>query len=117
MDYEWLFLKSLALTIFIETLVMVLYFRFIDCNKEIKISRLLLTGFIASFATLPYLWFIFPYFVHQKTGYAIVCESFAVFAEAIIIEAILRTKFLKSLLCSFACNTTSFLIGLIIQWA
>jgi len=117
MDYEWLFLKSLALTIFIETFVIVLYFRLVLVlkQKEIEIHRLLITGFIASFATLPYLWFVFPHYIDQKIWYMIIEESFAVLMEAIIIGAILRIKFIQSLLCSLTCNMISFLSGLIIM--
>ena len=114
MDYELLFLKCLALTIIIETIVMIFYFRLIFKRNDTEISKLLITGFIASFATLPYLWFIFPVFIEQKIWYMIIGESFAVLVEAIIIGAILRIKFIQSLLCSLTCNMISFLAGLII---
>ena len=117
MDYELLFLKSLALTIVIETFVMILFFRLIIKQKEIKISRLLITGFIASFATLPYLWFVFPSYIDQKIWYVIIGESFAVLVETIIIGTILRTKFIQSLWCSLFCNIISFLTGLLINWS
>ena len=116
MNYELLFLKSLGLTIVIETLVMILFFRFVVQLKDIKISQLLMTGFIASFATLPYLWFVFPTYIDQRIWYAIIGESFAVLAETVIIGGVLRTKLTLSFLCSLICNATSFLIGLIIPW-
>ena len=109
-----MFLKALVLTIFIETLVITVFFRLIIKRKEIEISKLLTTGIIASFATLPYLWFVFPIFIEQKIWYAIIGESFAVLVETFIIGAILRTKLVTSLLCSFTCNMISFLIGLIL---
>ncbi len=116
MDYELLFLKSLLLTILIEIPVMFIYFRLFDKLSELKIYRVLITGFIASFATLPYLWFILPNYIDQKMMYIIIGESFAIIVETFIIEAILRTKFLKSFLCSLSCNAISFLLGLIIKW-
>ena len=116
MNYELLFLKSLALTIFIETVVMVIYFQYIVKLKEIQVSRLLVTGFIASFASLPYLWFIFPNFIDQKIAYVIIGESFAILVETMIIGAILRIKFMKSFACSLACNLISFFTGLMISW-
>ena len=116
MNYELLFLKSLALTIVIETVVLIIFFQFIVRLKEVKISLLLITGFIASFATLPYLWFVLPNYIDNKIWYMIIGESFAIFVETIIIGAILRIKFIKSLLCSFVCNMISFLTGLIINW-
>ena len=115
MDYEFIFLKSLTLTILIETFVIIIYFRFIIKLKDIEIPKLLITGLIASFATLPYLWFVFPIYIDQKIWYMIIGESFAVLVETIIIGAILRTKFITSLLCSLTCNAISFLIGLIIM--
>jgi len=114
MDYELMFLKALVLTIFIETLVIIVFFQLVIKRKGIEISKLLITGIIASFATLPYLWFVFPIFIEQKIWYAIIGESFAVLVETFIIGAILRTKLVTSLLCSFTCNMISFLIGLIL---
>ena len=115
MNYELLFLKCLALTIVIETLVMILYFRLIVKLNDAGISRLLITGFFASFATLPYLWFVFPNFIDQQIWYMIISESFAVFVETIIIGVLLRTKFSASFFCSLTCNMVSFIIGLIIM--
>lgn len=115
MDYELLFLKSLVLTVIIEMSVIILYFRLILKNNEVAISRLLFTGFIASFATIPYLWFILPGFIEEKIWYIIIGESFAVLVETLIIEAILRINFRKSFLCSLTCNIISFLTGLIIN--
>ena len=114
--YELLFLKSLALTIIIETIVMIIFFRFITRTKDVEISRILATGVIASFATLPYLWFIFAnLFDHdQKIWYIITGESFAVIVEVAIIHFTLRVKILKSTICSLTCNMVSFLIGLLI---
>lgn len=116
MDYEILFLKSLILTISIESIVLILFFRFIIRTENLSIYRLLSAGIIASFATLPYLWFIVPNFVYQKTGYVLLGESFAVLMETFIIGVILRIKIWKSFLSSLTCNLVSFSIGLIINW-
>jgi hypothetical protein len=116
MDYELLFLKSLILTISIETAVLILFFRFFLKSENIKLHRLISAGFIASFATLPYLWFILPSYIDNKDWYMISGESFAVLAESFIIMAILRTRYGISLLCSLVCNMISFLTGLLINW-
>ena len=116
MDYELLFLKSLALTVFIETLVMIVFFQYIFRQKEIGISKLLITGFLASFATLPYLWFVFPNYIDQKIWYIFIGESFAIIVESIIIAAIFKIKYTKSFLCSFICNMISFSTGLMINF-
>lgn len=116
MDYEILFLKSLILTILIESIVLIVLFRLIIRNENLSIYRLLSTGFIASFATLPYLWFILPNFVDQKIWYMIIGESFAVLMETYIIGVILKIKLSISFLSSVTCNLISFLIGLAINW-
>ncbi len=116
MDYEILFFKSLILTILIESIVLILFFRLIIRNENLSIYRLLSTGVIASFATLPYLWFILPNFVDQKIWYVIIGESFAVLMETFIIGVILKIKLSKSFLSSVTCNLISFLIGLTINW-
>ena len=115
MTYELLFLKALSMTIAIETPVLIVFIRLIIRQKDVGITRLLITGFIASFATLPYLWFIFPNFIHPKMLYIIACESFAVLIESIIIYATLRTRIFISILASFVCNMISFLTGLLIM--
>ena len=117
MDYRLLFLESLALTILIEISVITIFFRFIVRSEKTSISSLLITGFVASFATLPYLWFVLPSYIDQKVWQLIIGESFAVLIESVIITAILRTKYLISLLCSLACNMISFGAGLIMQYA
>lgn len=117
MDYEILFLKSLALTIFIESLVLVVFFRLIVRNEHISINQLLSTGLIASLATLPYLWFILPVYVDQKLWYIVIGESSAVLMETFIIGGMLRATLLQSFLSSLTCNLISFLIGLTINWA
>ena len=114
MDYDILFLKSLVLTIAIETIVLVIFFRWIVKLKNIGIAQLLMTGFLASFATLPYLWFVFPTYIDSKLWYIFFCESFAILVETFIIGALLRVKFIQSLWCSLSCNLISFLTGFII---
>lgn len=114
MSYEFIFLKALAATIFFETIVLILYVRLLLKNKEISLLRLLGTGLFASFATLPYLWFVLPYFVEQQLPYTIIGESFAVIMETFIIGMLLNKKIGTSFLISLTCNAISFSIGLLI---
>lgn len=116
MDYQWLFLKSLALTILIESIVLTIFFRFVVKSEKLSIYRLLFTGFVASFATLPYLWFILPGYIDLKVWYIIIGESFAILFESIVISAMLRTRYRISLISSLTCNLISFGTGLLINW-
>ena len=116
MDYELIFLKSLFLTISIETVVLCLFFRLVVKIENTSLHRLVITGIIASMTTLPYLWFILPNYIDQRIWYVIIGESFAVLIEMIIIGIILRVNLLKSFLSSLTFNMISFLTGLIINW-
>jgi len=115
MDYEMLFLKCLMQTILIETAVLLILFKLVFKIKEIGILRLLFTGFLASFATLPYLWFVLSTYIDQRFWFMLIGESFAVFMESFILLALLRIKYLKALFTSLVCNLISFSIGLLIN--
>lgn len=115
MMYEYKFLISLLFTICIETIVLFIvvrkFFR-IDKNK-IKNSLLLFSGIFASFATLPYLWFILPIVLHKYILLNIVGETIVVFLEAIIYYFVLKVSAKQAILLSFICNLFSYVLGLL----
>lgn len=115
MNYELLFLKSLLLTVLIETAVLCLFFRLVLKMKNISLPQLVFTGIVASMATLPYLWFVLPNYIDQRIWYVIIGESFAVLMETFIIGGMLRVNLSKSFLSSLACNMVSFLTALLIN--
>lgn len=115
-NYELLFVKSLGLTVVIETAVLWILTQYVFKKPEVKISMVIFTGIIASVATLPYLWFIFPSLFELKLSYQIVSETTAVLVETIIIFMILRYKPYKAFIISFSCNAVSFLTGLLINF-
>lgn len=103
------FLKSLFITVTIETIVIYL----LVYRESFKRSTKLLSGTIPTITTLPYIWFVFPYFINNRLIYTILSESFAVLFEAVIIYLILRVKFRYAFLLSFVANTVSYLFGLV----
>lgn len=115
MEYEISFLKALLLTIFIETSVLFLLFKVFYKTLNMSNWILLLTGILATFATLPYLWFILPLFLKTKLWYLIGSEVSAILIESVIILGLLRISYSKAILVSVICNTTSFLIGLLVN--
>jgi hypothetical protein len=115
MEYEISFLKALLLTIFVETSVLFLLFKVFYKSLTISNWLLLLTGVLATFATLPYLWFIIPEFIKTKMWYIIVCEISAIIFESVIILGLLRINYTKAIIVSIICNMTSFLIGTLIN--
>jgi hypothetical protein len=116
-DYHLLFLWSLGLTVVVETAVLFLLLRSVLRIERTAIANRLIfaAGVIASAATIPYVWFVFPYFVHTRLHYMIMAESFAVLAEIPILAIILRVSAPKAFLLSFVCNMSSFGVGLLIQ--
>jgi hypothetical protein len=116
MNYEVSFLKSLVLTVFIETLVLWILTRFFEKKKAFPVSMILIAGFFASFATLPYLWFIVPVFIKEPVFYSIICELFAVVLESFILFGFLKIAYNKCLLFSAVCNIVSFSTGLLIHY-
>lgn len=115
MYYELSFLKALMLTIFIETSVLFLLFKIVFRISGINNWILLLTGILPSMTTLPYVWFIMPAFVKTRLYYLVISEVSVTAIESLIIWGILRTNYTKALIASIVCNTTSFLIGLLIN--
>ncbi|WP_133527192.1 hypothetical protein [Flavobacterium sp. 245] len=110
------FLKALLLTLFIETCILFLFFKTKYKEATITNKLLLFTGIIASFATLPYVWFVFPAFIQSRIPYITVSECFAVLVESVIIYKLLKIEYKKALLVSMICNMVSFSIGLLINW-
>lgn len=116
MLYEYQFLISLAFTLFIEIITLYILIKcfFKDDSAKISNSLLFFTGFLSSFATLPYLWFIIPLFIKTRIQYILFGESFVILLESLIIFFLLRVSLKKSFSISFICNILSFVIGLIL---
>jgi len=115
MDYEIAFLKALLLTISIETVVLYILLKFVFKKPKVLNRVILIAGITASFATLPYLWFIYPLFLRTRLTYIIVSELTAVLLESFILLGFLRVNYIRALILSFICNATSFFIGLMIN--
>lgn len=110
------FLEALLITIGIETLILFLFFKTIYRKLKIRNILLLVTGITASLFTLPYVWFVFPVFIHHRIPYLIVSESFAVIIESFLIYKLLKIEYKKAFLVSLICNVISFSIGLLINY-
>lgn len=110
------FLRALFFTILIETLVLFLLFKTKFKTFNISNKTLLLTGFISTFATLPYLWFVLPIFIQSTIFYIIIGELSVVIIETLIISGIVKINLGKAFIASFVANLTSFLIGLLLDW-
>ena len=116
MIYHLLFLKSLIYTIVIEAVCLLLLFGlYFKKLYSFHLLLLIFTGIICSFATLPYLWFVFPNFIKQRTLFLITGELFVVLVESLMITGILRIKYKHAIMISLICNAISFLSGFLLN--
>ncbi len=113
-DYELKFLIALLDTIIVETIVMIFLVKkmYKKDMEHVSWERLIFAGVFCSFASLPYLWFIAPYFLHTKALLYSVGEISVFLIESVIIYFILRIKFTRALIISLSCNLASFLLGI-----
>jgi hypothetical protein len=114
MPYEQKFLFSLLLSLIIEIPVTVLLVKAFFKQKEIKISKIIFAGFIASALTLPYFWFVLPSYVSNRSAYIFIGEGAIVLVEAFVYYQFLQLKFSKAFIVSLIANVVSVILGLVI---
>jgi len=78
---------------------------------------ILFGGILASSATLPYIWFLFPALIKNHYVYFGISEIFAVMAETIVYFFLLRLSLKKSFFLSFICNMGSWITGELLRMA
>lgn len=140
MNYEELFLKALVLTICIETASLWLIIRLfaptivkigdklfdrwfnflsklwnpvkfiVPTGDHIKFGEIVFGGWLASFSTIPYLWFLWPS-MYQGQNYILYGEIIVVLIETIILKNILRLRIGQAFILSLFCNLASYELG------
>ena len=110
--YEMDFLSALALTVSIEAGVVYALLYYFN-REKISTKNVLLGGVLPSFATLPYLWFIFPIlFMGNHTLYLLVGEFSVTLVEAFILYGVLQIAFKRALIFSMIANFCSYVFGI-----
>jgi hypothetical protein len=107
---ELRFLIILPLTILVEG-GCGLVCKFVLLKKSllpVTVPVMLITGAIATGLTLPYVWFVIPFFFRDRLVYLMVAEAFAVVIEGLLYWFILKVKPAIGLLLSFLLNLGSF---------
>ena len=112
MAYELHFLVALGQTIAIETLGLLLLFRFVWKKQESRPTawQIITAGFLTTGLTLPYLWFVLPAF-WSGTLYVWGGEILVTLVEFIILKRILTISYWQAFLASFLVNLLSVLMG------
>ncbi len=111
-SYETDFLYSLLLTVTVESIVIyALLFYFYKEKRGLK--NILLAGVLPSFATLPYLWFIFPIlFIGNHTLYVVIGELSVTLVEGFILQGVLQIGFKRAFILSIVANFCSYFVGI-----
>ena len=111
------FLIGLIVTTSLETFFLFLLVRvYLKKGKqELPHQLIIFTGFFCSFATLPYLWFVLPFYLREISYYLfiVVGEISVTLIESVIIYFVLRLNYKRSILISVLCNIVSIAFGLI----
>ena len=110
MRAEYVFLWALGATIIIETAVLAAFVKVALKERDITNRRIVAAGVIASFATLPYLWFVLPTFL-PSPYYVPVGEAIVALVEACIFAIVLGLRVLPALGASILCNLCSYVTG------
>ena len=111
-DYIHRFITSMVFTTSIETLTLVLLLAYVFKKHSSKISDVIVAGFFASFMTIPYVWFVFPYLTHwtRSTSF-LVSEPTVFLIEAIFYNRYLKVNIKTAFVLSFICNLVSYFVG------
>lgn len=116
MQYQLLFLEGLGLTILAEILMGWFLQRFFPKYFSFKVKGLRFYFFIglASFMTVPYVWFVWPNYVTDRLWFLALAETWVWIMEALVYFFAFESKFMKALLFSLILNGFSLLLGLLI---
>lgn len=113
MLYEQKFLFSLLLTLIIEVPIIIFFIKYLYKYREIKFSKIVFIGFVASALTLPYFWFVLPAYILNRSAYIFSGELVIVLIEAIIYYQLLKLKLSEAFVISLVANIVSIFFGLI----
>lgn len=106
------FISSLVFTDVVETIILFAFLWFVFKNRELGWRRIVAVGLFASFSTIPYVWFVFPYLLDwPRSTSLLLSEIFAFVVEAIIYRLFLKLDWKRALLVSLACNAASYYLG------
>lgn len=112
MTYGILFFLSLLLTLIIEVPILFIIIRFWFKNN-IGTREIISNGIIINLLSLPYLWFVFSFFIPLEY-YILIGEILVVVMESILLVALLKIDFKKAIIISLITNAISYFVGQIV---
>lgn len=112
MSYGFLFFLSLLLTLAVEIPALFLVAQYL-VKIKIQSKEILYWGVFVNLFSLPYLWFVFPFFV-PPNNYILIGEIIVVLIEAVILLKVLKINFKNAFILSLIANIASYLAGFIV---
>ncbi len=111
-SYIHRFLTSFGFSIIVETIVLLLILKVLTRHNELSWRRIIIAGVFATFATIPYVWFVFPNLLEWPKNTALLySEVFVIVVEALFFRLYLKTSWSISFSASIFCNLSSYLLG------
>ena len=108
MSYDHKFLIALGFSLVIEIIVILVLNRLLKLNK--KPAEVIFAGFLATFSSIIYLWYILPNYLNGW-DYLVIGEVAVLIYEMWIYRNILQIKWREAFLLSLIANFVSFLFG------
>lgn len=105
---------SLVVTLAVELPIVFYLIKYFYENKSIEKIKICVVTLIASTLTLPYLWFVLPFFISNPALHIVIGELLVVCTEAVIFRFFFKLNLSKSLSISLIANLSSIVVGLII---
>ncbi len=109
-EYVHRFLTSLGFTCFVETAILFFLLTFVFRKYRLSPWQILFAGVFASFATIGYVWFVFPAFMPRSQSLWI-SEPTIFLIEALFYRLFLKVSWRDALILSFAANVASYFLG------
>ena len=114
--YTHHFISSLVFTIVLETIIVFLLLRYVFKNTKVSTGRMIFGGLFASFATIPYVWFVFPSLLNWSRATSLWVSEPTVFVlEAIFYRSLFQTDWKTSFILSLVANVASYVLGPILR--
>lgn len=111
MSYDQKFLIAMEFSLASEILVLLILNRLLKLKK--RPTDVLFAGFLATFSSIIYLWYILPNYL-SGINYLIIGELLVLLFETVVLKKLLQVNWLTALLLSFTANLVSFSLGWIV---
>ena len=114
--YVHRFVSTATFSVLVETTVLIFLMRYVFKDKKTPTWKLALAGIIATYATNPYVMFVFPRLTSWPYNTALmVSETLVFIVEAVFYRFFLKTNWHTALILSLICNFSSWYLTFMVR--